>query len=535
MSSSLSSTSSPEGDHPSSTPPSQTIETIQNHQDNPSTSTSIELKDLKKIDEEQAQEKVCITVNTHNEEQTKIEDEDDEDDDACSDADSIVVHFARRFVTKPLTLSSIKPQQQQYRMSRAQNNTPQTPGDKRVSFAQPQKPTVESIFSKTTAKSGKSTVSSVTFRIPTCCGIIELNLVRILSLFGMLINIAAFIAVAVIVGNAFKLDAQKETYMLLKRTDYLQLYHDIDCTVRVAAATGNQSLVGEYYIKRALANTTLVELALTLPNGTVKPSEYLNTQITTLNDLVMDYVAIGDMISAREKRKSFQYYSADTITQLFLIKVQKEIVKLANEKKEYLRMASAVNMGLVLFGVIVSVPIVILIFAMALTTEVTSTRKLRKAAHIMIMETVGSDKYNALFRAFCDRENCLDSFTLLDNCHSYKELCEEAHYLRGVAEQKSKNTKISDIEEIEKVEELERNKYEVAFKIFTEFIDVNGETPFKTSTALQERVKTRLDEFSSSSILEDDLFDELQKSVCESMAEPFMKFKQEIKQKKKRK
>ena len=513
--------------HPNNATPLQlTTDHIESSNDN--SPTLIELKEVNNKEEEQTQQQ-----------ETNFED----DNDVCSDSDSVYVQVATR-KTQRLTLTSIKPQIDKFRIDRAQNSSPIAGNVAGNNLTTVKKPTTESIFTKTTAKtgkSGKSSLSSVTFRIPTCCGMIELNLVRVLSLLGMLLNIGAFIAIAVIVGNAFKLDAKKETNLLLLRTEFLTNYYKIDCIVKTACVTGDIKLVAEYNMLQPNASQQLLELKKNLPAESLKnlKLDFASPQYVGLNNLIMGYIAQGDLDSANSVRKSLSYLIMDGYTNILLNIVRTEIDKLSEEKQDYLRLFGAVNMSMVLFGVAISVPIVLLIFAIALSTDVASKRKLNKATGIMIMEAIASEKYNPIFKTFCEKESCLDYFTLLDNCHDYHELCDRAHDLRysnhtygnDHSELNSASSISEDKIHKEQFETIERNKYEVAFKIFSEFIDPNGETPIKTSKILQDRVKNVLDEFNVGSVLDDDLFDELEKQVCEMISEHFIKFKQQIKQK----
>ncbi|KAG2378580.1 hypothetical protein C9374_008219 [Naegleria lovaniensis] len=478
---------------------------------------------------------------------------DQEDDDACSDADSIIVHFThRRTLTKPL-VPSFQPTTLTHRqdfpyyssssmMDRKSHGSSQTTLIS-TNMRHPPKEYQSScdtniapltVYSKaTTAKTTtrSTTHSASAVRIPTCCGVIELNLIRVLCLFGMIVNICCFIAVAAVVGNSFRLEAKKEISLLLQRASFLQLYDQTACLVRLAASTGSLKYVPLYYESQTNTSRVLLEMSQNLPPDVLAKTKFdpKNPGYVKYDQQVIEAVQEGDLITANRVLKSFSYVVWDAYATYFKDYVTQEVKKLSLQKQDYLKYSSTVNMILVLLGVVISIPIVMIIFALAMTSEQVSSRKLKKATLFMILETLRNEKSSQLFKEFCEKENQLEKYTFLENCHTYREMCEKSIEMRRT--QWNIGDEVSNLEQIK---EIEKNKYEMAFKIFTEFIDTNGENPFPTSDKFQEHVKSKLDEFSSESpVLDGHLFDELEKEICDSLLDSFMKFKKELRMKKK--
>ncbi|KAF0973834.1 hypothetical protein FDP41_007221 [Naegleria fowleri] len=479
-----------------------------------------------------------------------------DDNDACSDDDSIIVHFKTKRINsiKPLQLSSLQQHEQEMDRRREKSlslcrSTPPPPPPIAMTMtpihAEPTlTPTTltlkhpqatVTVFTKTTSKTStrSTTHSSTIFRIPTCCGVIELNLIRVLSLLGMMINICCFIAVAVVVGNSFRLEAKREISLLLQRARFIELYDRTSCIVNLAAVTGSLSYVSLYYESQANTSRVLLELSKHLPSDVNQKTKFdpKNPYNVKFDQQVIEAVRQGDLKTANKLLKSITYIVMESYASHFIEFVTNEIKTLSSQKQEYLKYSSTVNMVLVLSGVVISVPIVISIFVMALTSEQTSTRKLLKATSLMILETLRNEKTSQLFKEFCEKENKLDKYTFLENCHTYREMCDKSMELRGTLPL----NRIGDESNQEQLR-IEKNKYEMAFKIFTEFIDVNGEHPFPTSLQFQENIKKKLDEFSimENSSMDAHLFDELEKDIADSLMDSFMKFKKELRKQKKK-
>ncbi|EFC36451.1 RGS domain-containing protein [Naegleria gruberi] len=395
--------------------------------------------------------------------------------------------------------------------------------------------TVNSYQSKATSKTSKT---SGGFSVATCCGTVELNCIRVLSILGMMINIIAFVAMAVVISVAFSVSTTNETELLILRAD-ANLMSEVAASSLKIAVYSNQT---EPYISRwkttkdkavaaiaSIVDALPPDVFLRLLNG----STYFNSSAIPVNPYeqqVVNLLKSGKQKEAITLIESKNYTSYSLGWKNVVSNLLTYAKELARNKNDYLLTSSSVNMGLIGFSILLVVPIVLAIFIMAINREGVSQKRLKKANAVMLLDTLQDHALKALFRKHCETERCLESFEFLEKIHYYKEFCNDSFDIQVKLYDSSHPTQTEKKSLESDLKEVEQKKYEVAFEIFTEFIDEHGEKALVVTSHLCEDVKMKLDHFNTgqSDHLSDELFDKLQTEVAIHLLDCHARFKQSI-------
>ncbi|EFC35753.1 predicted protein [Naegleria gruberi] len=166
------------------------------------------------------------------------------------------------------------------------------------------------------------------------------------------------------------------------------------------------------------------------------------------------------------------------------------------------------------------------------------------------------NKLRKLFRDHCKQEMSLDNYLLLDKITDYKILCEKSFeiqvFLYDDMSPNSHSDSLSDsgssatanssnLDHQHKkkkkkgytekdLHEIEKKKYEIAFEIYTDFLDINGDKSVNINKSAADRVKEQLDYFASgeNEHLTDTLFDNVESEICVLMLDTHHRFKQTV-------
>ncbi|KAG2388046.1 hypothetical protein C9374_000896 [Naegleria lovaniensis] len=401
--------------------------------------------------------------------------------------------------------------------------------------------TILSLQSKATSKTSKSEG----FAVSTCCGTVELNCIRVLSIIGMLVNIAAFIAMAVVISVAFPVSTSNEVELLILRAD-ANLYSEVAAS---SLKIGVYSNITNPYIPRwqstkARATSAIAAIVDALPEDVflklLNGSAYFNSSSIPVNpyeQVVVDLLLAGKQKDAIKLMESKNFTSTQLAWKSVVSNLLTYAKELARNKNDYLLTASSVNLGLIGTSVLFVVPIVLTIFILAINREGASQKRLKKANAIMLLDTMADPSLRQLFRKHCELEKAAESFDFLEKVAMYKEFCNRSYDLQERLFDQTNSSSSGDKEmqdqpkkktalEVE-LEDVEKRKYEVAFEIFTEFVDEHGEKALNITRTSCEEVKTKLDHFNTgkNDHLPDDLFDKLQTEIAIVMLDIHQRFK----------
>ncbi|EFC46549.1 hypothetical protein NAEGRDRAFT_57561 [Naegleria gruberi] len=434
--------------------------------------------------------------------------------------------------TNTLTSDSHNPMITSHQTSNTESST-QPPLKKKTTFAsrdehiattiaiQEDKTESTSIFSKTT--SAQSLSSQTKLRIKTCCGIIKLNTMRLLSVVAMFVNSIAFIAIAAVVINSYTLQTSVDTDLLLNRGDLVSFTEKTECAVKLTAYENRTAYTESYYVNYQNVTNLLSTLKQVLPskiytlNGVDVPTKKMDDEILTL-------VGNGYGGQALNILKSSEYISQQVAYDTFLQSMLDYSNDMAESKNSYIFISSIVNLVLVVIALVVVVPTVFVVFAMAIKKEGNTSKKLKKATAFMLLDTMEDEVMKSKFKEFCKMEgHGIDLFHFIEKTVSYTHLCEKQNEMMDKLAKNKGDPKA--------VRDFEKEKYILAFEIFAEYLDEDiGEYPILVSGALHECLKNRIDDFSineAETYLKENLFEDIQKEVAmTSLNDLHFKFKQ---------
>ncbi|KAG2373767.1 hypothetical protein C9374_011856 [Naegleria lovaniensis] len=391
--------------------------------------------------------------------------------------------------------------------------------------------------------------SAIRLKIHTCCGrMIKLNLMKILSLSAMAVNILAFVAIAAVMINAYIIQSDLDADILLLRGDLSSFSEKTKCAVQLTAYGNKTTYLETYYLNVVNVTYGLKQLKTQL----LPPHLYIlndtNEPTLEMDNMIIDFVTKGQPAPAIALLESKEYVQKRQLFNNFMSNVLQYSSGVAESKNSYILIAGIVNLTLVVTALVVVVPIVIIVFAMAIRKERKSSKKLKKATGLMLMDTMEDDKEKLKFKEFCQQEGGMEVFTFIDKTLDYEKLCEKQeeilkrhpHVLTQLQQREQIATSVDQSKKKYKTKskdansttslntpsfsseqlqwkEIEKEKYELVFEIFTEYLDGDvGECPLVVSGDIHDTLMNQMDQFDVDRVqtyLKSNLFDQIQKEV----------------------
>ncbi|KAF0973830.1 hypothetical protein FDP41_007217 [Naegleria fowleri] len=208
-----------------------------------------------------------------------------------------------------------------------------------------------------------------------CHKMLRLNVMKILSLIAMTSNILAFVAIAVVMINAHIIQSDIEMDILLLRGDLSSLSEKTKCAVQLTAY-GNKTTFMDGY------NNYVVNVTNSLK---ILKSELLPSNLYILNDTneptmdmdraIMDFVNNGKASQAVALLESEEYSKKRQLFNTFMNNVLQYSSEVAESKNSYILTAGIINLTLIMTALVVVVPVVLIVFIMALRKERISSKK----------------------------------------------------------------------------------------------------------------------------------------------------------------
>ncbi|EFC48684.1 RGS domain-containing protein [Naegleria gruberi] len=406
-------------------------------------------------------------------------------------------------------------------------------------------------------KSGSSfSQSKITFR--TCCGVIELTSMKLACLFGMLVTVIGLLVLAGVAVAAFITATSKSTEILIsvgRVTSQFEGANAIIVRYVFAGTAETYSTTLATYKKSYLALQQNLTNILANLNDPQIETIFNSTAITAVNNVdslntMMMYMAGGVTNTQRsdaiEKLNSEVYKNYFTTFRSGLDELVTYVQEKEQVKDQNILAITLVQLIIIVLSLFVILPIIIFVFTYAINRDSLYLEKIRRANAVMLMDTIEDEGLRALFKVHCEKEKSSENFLLLEKIQYYRSLCERSIDLQmrlfgqdaaisdalsdisADSSHSSKKKKESPLER--EYNELEAKKYEVAFEIFTEFLEVTGDMAVNVSKVLTDFVKDKLDKFNDKQIdtLPEDMFDILGKETCLVMMDTHHRFKQSL-------
>ncbi|EFC43416.1 predicted protein [Naegleria gruberi] len=406
-------------------------------------------------------------------------------------------------------------------------------------------------------RSGSSfSQSKITLR--TCCGVVELTSMKLACLLGMMVTVIGLLVLAGVAVAAFVATTTKSTDILIAVGKVTSIFESSNALVLKYTYTGYSSedqrlLVQEEYknstqtlkktLQTILKNVDDASIQTMFNSTTVEASnnwDGANSQILLIIRTQPE--------DAKTRLSSTSYNTIKTTFQEGLDKLVTFVQEKESTKDKNVLAITLVQLIVIAVSLFVILPIIVFVFTYAINRDSLYLEKIRRANAVMLMDTMEDDGLRTLFKIHCEKEKSTENFLLLEKIHYYRSLCERSIDLQmrlfgesnvqsdvsseisGVSGDSahSGKKKLSPLEK--EYAEVEAKKYEVAFEIFTEFLEVTGDMAVNISHVLTDAVKDKLDSYNDKQIetLPEDMFNILEKETCLVMMDTHHRFKQSL-------
>ncbi|KAL9655161.1 hypothetical protein ABK040_008936 [Willaertia magna] len=398
----------------------------------------------------------------------------------------------------------------------------------------------KSYVSKMTKTSKTSNLSTaVFFRINTCCGQLELSGIKVTSLIGMFVVTLAFCVLTGIIVATRILHVRNNMEILVDRGDMNTMRERLTRAAHLAAYSSTpQHYIDLYYNTSSVYLNTILKLQKDFPEGFSNGwlLKYTNMSLTKLEMDAIQKVKEGKKDEAIAILNSTLYsdiydsYTKD-INQVLDVALNKERVTASA-----ITGCTLAGLVIVLIGLFFILPLMIGVFIFAINRDQIHLKKINNVNAILLMDTMNNDRLRELFKAQCEKEFSLENFKFLEKVTLYKRLCEQSYEIQEKlygSDQSSDTTSSSHQGEHKKanneieLKNIEKQKYEMAFDIYTDFLDLNGGNAVNISKTFIEEVKRQLDLFNTgkSDILPEVIFDNAAREVSIVMLDTHQRFK----------
>ncbi|EFC38877.1 predicted protein [Naegleria gruberi] len=422
------------------------------------------------------------------------------------------------------------------------------------------------IGSKTTTKSHSSTTM---LKIRTCFGsTIELTPVKFLNLSSLIVNFLAFMALLILIVAYYVVNSELQTAIGSMDLNITLYRERMVAACRSSVYTNNNlqltaNYTAKYETSKTKFNTEITKMLAYLPTNlrytythNVSVADLRTSKAIALETQMLELANIGNYSYAMTLLESDAYkYDIAGYSEEF-----QPTVDYLNELEDSSRSVNVTITTISLIVVCVSIcivlPSVIASIIVSIRKDASNTKKLKAANAFLLMDTMRDNKLRKLFRDHCKQELSLDNYLLLDKITDYKILCEKSFeiqvFLYDDMSPNSHSDSLSDsgssatanssnLDHQHKkkkkkgytekdLHEIEKKKYEIAFEIYTDFLDINGDKSVNINKSAADRVKEQLDYFASgeNEHLTDTLFDNVESEICVLMLDTHHRFKQTV-------
>ena len=408
------------------------------------------------------------------------------------------------------------------------------------------------------SESGKSgsSFSHSKLMLRTCCGVVELTSMKLACLAGMVVTVFGLLVLAAISIASFVMATNKSTDILINigRASYLFESSNAFVVKYVFTSTPNN---GAKFVEAQLLyynfTNEMGDIVADIVGQLNEPSlkSLINaTSVEAIKLLQKENSQILVQFNLGQAQDVYARLNSDTYNDI-LSKFKSGLDGLVSfiqdkekEKDTQVLAITSVQLIVIVISLFVVLPIIVFVFTFAINRDSLYLEKIRRANAIMLIDTMEDDGLRAVFKIHCEKEKSSENYLLLEKIQYYRSLCERSLELQAKLFRDDPNSdSSSDISESahpakkkkessleREYNELEVKKYEVAFEIFTEFLEVTGVMSVNISHLLVNAVKDKLDKYNDKQIdsLPEDMFNVLEKETCLVMMDTHHRFKQSL-------
>ncbi|KAG2394068.1 hypothetical protein C9374_003832 [Naegleria lovaniensis] len=436
-------------------------------------------------------------------------------------------------------------------------------------------------------------------QLHTCCGTIEFSCFRLIALISLIVNIAAFIWLAVLLSMIYINERQEMSGSLLSNTaQNLDLHRErMEHYAKLTALSASCSPFMTQHVNFTLQNQTKnylekfeshyeiltkrMDLLLpSLPDYLVKT--YNQSMFLQSEQQAMEMVKQGTPLNALQFLESTNYTkNIQDLTMTLIKPMIGYFYQIDQHETSQMLLLSLMGLVVVLAVSAFLVPLIIAIIVCAVNRDSLYLNRLNKANAVMLLDTMQNETLRELFRKHCEQEYASENFTILEKISEYKKLCEKSLEIQlqiydpdnnnnneGETSSTTKRKTITaahtfafddspspsfrgrrnggnagdrDSKRLRNfmfkrqynekdMDKVESEKYEVAFEIYTEYLDVHGDKSVNINKKISEQVKEQMDSYAKGTIdvLPDYLFDTVEQEICIVLLDTHHRFKESL-------
>ena len=414
---------------------------------------------------------------------------------------------------------------------------------------------------KTPRASSATGFRSKTFRCYTCCGILEMNCLKLTSMVALMISLIAFISLIVILSINYSIANDYHTKLeslstsgtfyreLMKLSCRASVTSQYNTTLSLEYANVYNQYFTSYYsdLGKLVANVPPSILYWNQKNISM---ESLKSRRAVRMELAMiANVKSGNYSSALKTLDSDSYKD---LLSGYEEEVQSFIDYVQDMKEENAKMnltTTTISLIIICVSLATVIPILLGFMLFSLKKDNTKEKQLRQVKKYMIMDTINDVVIAEKFKEFCKQERSEENFALLEKINEYKKLCERSFDIQvllydtdvlSISDVVSNSTSSSNEDSSKKknknkkgfsekdLQDIEKKKFEVAFEIYTEFLDVQGDRSVNISKHFADSVKQHLDFFAKgeNESMPETLLESIEYEMCVLMMDTHHRFKQ---------
>jgi len=381
-----------------------------------------------------------------------------------------------------------------------------------------------------------------------------------MSIVSMSINIFAFVLLAILIAISYS-SKRSETDFLTIDSDTTTTRETMKWAARAAVYTNFNPELTEYYAGNYTTAyddflTLITEILTTVPAKlqyhvahNVSLADLRTTKALATERTAIAYAQAGNFSVAMNllEGSNYKYYCAGYDIEFAPLVAYIGAVREAQEATTLL--ITTIALIVICVSIAVVLPVVIASVVMSITKDTTNNKKLRKVNAFLLMDTMRDERLRQLFRGHCINERSEENFQCLDKIVDYKCLCERSFDIQSFlydtdlssdgqiseagstsSSEPKKNKKKKKGYTEKDLGEIEKKKFEIAFEIFTDFLEVSGEKSVNINKSSADTVKQQLDYFATgqNDHLSDTLFDSVESEICIVMLDSHHRFKQSL-------
>ena len=424
---------------------------------------------------------------------------------------------------------------------------------------------------KTPRSSSVTKFYNKAFKIHTCCGILELNCLKLTSMIALSISTVAFclLLAAISVNYSIVTNLYNNVQVLQTDASYYRDLMKLSCRVS-AVSEYNRTLSLQYTDLFMTYHDKYYEvlnvLLVSVPDNIVYSKRHnISREDVRSRKAVKVELSVVDMVRASNYTQAintldsslYQYYLAGYPEEVQ--PVLDYVINMQNMIGDEDLATTLLSLIILVVSMVIVIPVLVAYIALSVRKDTTKEKQLRQVKKYMLMDTINDPALSEKFKEFCKIERSEENFLLLEKISDYKKLCERSFEIQvflydtdilSGSDQFSETTTSSNEDASKKKKgkkgftekdlyDIEKKKFEIAFEIHTDFLDVRGERSVNTSKQIADNVKQSLDYFAKgeNESLPENLFEIVECEMCVLMMDTHHRFKvvyeQQLKEKRK--